>query len=205
MKNILSSFFQGLLYLVPIAVTLYVLVFVVRFADSLFAGIPLVNKIPGMGLIITLVAITLAGYLGSRFLTTPVVSLFNRTLDRVPFIKLIYTSVRDLMKAFVGEKRKFDKPAIVCMDAQGINHRLGFVTKESMNDLGLDGMVAVYCPYPYSVMGDLIVVPAKQVRLLHGVNAVELMKMVVSGGVTETQSAADNKSQNKNESDSAQQ
>lgn len=184
MKNLLACFLQGLLYLVPVAVTLYVLVAVVSWADSIFAGIPVVRRVPGLGLVLVLGLVTLAGYLGGRLLTQPVVSIFNRMLSKVPFIKLIYTSVRDLMRAFVGEKRKFDKPVIVSLDKDGINNRLGFVTQGDLAALGLGGMVAVYSPYPYSVMGDLIVVPAERVRPLNGVNSVELMKMVVSGGVS---------------------
>lgn len=184
MKNLLTYFFQGLLYLVPVAVTLYVLVAVVSWADSIFAGIPVVRRVPGLGLVLVLALVTLAGYLGGRLLTQPVVSIFNHVLSKVPFIKLIYTSVRDLMRAFVGEKRKFDKPVIVSLDKEGINNRLGFVTQGDLAALGLGGMVAVYSPYPYSVMGDLIVVPADKVRPLDGVNSVELMKMVVSGGVS---------------------
>lgn len=184
MKNLLTYFFQGLLYLVPVAVTLYVLVAVVSWADSIFAGIPVVRRVPGLGLVLVLALVTLAGYLGGRLLTQPVVSIFNHMLSKVPFIKLIYTSVRDLMRAFVGEKRKFDKPVIVSLDKEGINNRLGFVTQGDLAALGLGGMVAVYSPYPYSVMGDLIVVPADKVRPLDGVNSVELMKMVVSGGVS---------------------
>ena len=184
MKNLLTCFLQGLLYLVPVSVTLYVLVAVVSWADSIFAGIPVVRRVPGLGLVLVLGLVTLAGYLGGRLLTQPVVSIFNRMLSKVPFIKLIYTSVRDLMRAFVGEKRKFDKPVIVSLDKDGINNRLGFVTQGDLAALGLGGMVAVYSPYPYSVMGDLIVVPAERVRPLNGVNSVELMKMVVSGGVS---------------------
>ena len=184
MKNLLACFLQGLLYLVPVAVTLYVLVAVVSWADCIFAGIPVVRRVPGLGLVLVLGLVTLAGYLGGRLLTQPVVSIFNRMLSKVPFIKLIYTSVRDLMRAFVGEKRKFDKPVIVSLDKDGINNRLGFVTQGDLAALGLGGMVAVYSPYPYSVMGDLIVVPAERVRPLNGVNSVELMKMVVSGGVS---------------------
>lgn len=184
MKNLLTYFLQGLLYLVPVAVTLYVLVAVVSWADSIFAGIPVVRRVPGLGLVLVLALVTLAGYLGGRLLTQPVVSIFNHMLSKVPFIKLIYTSVRDLMRAFVGEKRKFDKPVIVSLDKDGINNRLGFVTQGDLASLGLGGMVAVYSPYPYSVMGDLIVVPAESVRPLDGVNSVELMKMVVSGGVS---------------------
>ncbi len=184
MKNILSHFFQGLLYVVPIAVTIYVLVTVISWADSLFSVIPIVGKVPGLGLVLTLAVVTLAGYFGGSMFASPFAAIVNRTLAKAPFIKLIYTSVRDLMKAFVGEKKKFDKPVLVQLDKDGINNRLGFITQEDLASLGLGDMVAVYSPYPYSVMGDLIVVPASNVRPLTGVKSTDLMKMIVSGGVS---------------------
>ncbi len=183
MKQILSYFFKGLLYVVPVAVTVYVLVTLVSLADSIFAVVPFVRRVPGTGLVLVIVLVTLIGWLGGKLLTPGIVSLFDNTMSRMPFIKLIYTSVRDLMKAFVGEKRKFDHPVMVKMDEAGQNNRLGFMTQSDLSTIGLNGMVAVYCPFPYSVMGDLIVVPAANVRPLEGVNSVELMKLVVSGGV----------------------
>ncbi len=183
MKQILSYFFKGLLYVVPVAVTVYVLVSLVSLADSIFAVVPFVRRVPGTGLVLVIVLVTLIGWLGGKLLTPGIVSLFDNTMSRMPFIKLIYTSVRDLMKAFVGEKRKFDHPVMVKMDEAGQNNRLGFMTQSDLSTIGLNGMVAVYCPFPYSVMGDLIVVPAANVRPLEGVNSVELMKLVVSGGV----------------------
>lgn len=183
MKDILAYFLKGLLYVVPVAVTIYVLVAVVSFADSIFEGIPVVGDVPGLGLVIVLVLVTCAGYFGGRLITPQFTSWFNRTMSRIPLVKLIYTSIRDLMKAFVGDKRKFDKPVLVSLDAGGLNNRLGFVTQEDLASLGLDGMVAVYSPYPYSVMGDLIVAPRSQVRPID-VKPAELMKMLVSGGVS---------------------
>lgn len=199
MKQILSYFFKGLLYIVPVAVTVYVLVTLVTLADSLFAVVPFVRRVPGSGLILVLVLVTLIGWLGGKLLTPSIVSLFDNTMSRMPFIKLIYTSVRDLMKAFVGEKRKFDHPVMVKMDEAGLNNRLGFITQSDLSTIGLNGMVAVYCPFPYSVMGDLIVVPAANVRPIEGVNSVELMKLVVSGGVA---GSDDNASSNRETSDS---
>lgn len=183
MKNLLSYFLKGLLYLVPVAVTLYVLVSVVSFADSIFAGIRIVRKVPGLGLIIVVALVTLAGYFGSRLVTPQFVSWFNKTISRIPLVKLIYTSISDLMKAFVGDKRKFNKPVLVSLDDKGINNRLGFITQESLASIGLDDMVAVYSPYPYSVMGDLIIVKRSQVRPIDAAPT-DVMKMLVSGGVS---------------------
>ncbi|MCI5777557.1 MAG: DUF502 domain-containing protein [Bacteroidales bacterium] len=193
MKQILAYFFQGLLYTVPVAATAYVVIKLVSIADSLFVDVPIVRDIPGLGLVLVLALITLAGWGGSRFISPRAVSFFETALSKIPFLKLIYTSVRDLMKAFVGEKRKFDSPVLVQMDRDGLNNRLGFVTQSDLKTLGLNEMVAVYCPYPYSVMGDLIIVPSDKVRPLNGVNSVDLMKFVVSGGVAASEDKGEKK------------
>lgn len=183
MKNLFSYFLQGLLYVVPLVVTLYVIAYVVRFADSIFAGIPIVGAIPGFGLIILLVLVVLVGYFGGRIVTPAFETWFNSAVSRIPLVSLIYSSIRDLMKAFVGEKRKFDKPVIVRLDADGLNNRLGFITQDDLASVGLEGKVAVYSPYPYSIMGDLIIVNRSQVTLIDAAPA-DVMKMIVSGGVS---------------------
>lgn len=183
MKNLLTYFLQGLLYLVPLVVTIYVIAYVVRFADSIFAGVPVVSSIPGFGLIILLVLVVLVGYFGGRLVTPAFESWFNSAVARIPLVSLIYSSIRDLMKAFVGEKRKFDKPVLVRLDADGLNNRLGFITQDDLASIGLDGMVSVYSPYPYSIMGDLIIVKRSQVMPIDAAPA-EVMKMIVSGGVS---------------------
>ncbi len=186
MKKLASLFLQGLLYVVPVFVTIYVLYKAVCYADSLIYSVPILSftkAIPGAGLLLIVILVTLIGYLGRLFITAPVSALFERLVARLPLVNMIYTSIRDLMKAFVGEKRKFDKPVLVSMDAVGVHHRLGFMTQSDLKNLGLSEMSAVYVPCAYGFMGDLMIVPSANVRPLN-VNAAEMMKFVVSGGVS---------------------
>ena len=187
-KRIASYFFQGLLYVVPVSVTLYVLYKAVDFFDSIFKGISALGWltfIPGFGVFVILALVTLVGYVGKRLITPSLASSFDHVMSSTPVVKMIYTSVRDLLKAFVGEKRKFDRPVLVSLDSFGVNHRFGFITQDDLANVGLPGMVTVYAPCSYSFMGDLMVVPADKVQPLD-VNSVDLMKLIVSGGVTET-------------------
>lgn len=186
MKKLISYFFQGLLYVVPISVTVYVLYLAVSKADYIISSIPgfkWAADIPGLGLILILALVTLCGYLGLRIIKTPIARLVNSIFTSVPIVRMIYTSMRDLMNAFVGEKRKFNRPVLVSLDNEGINHRLGFITAESLESMNIKGMVAVYSPYPYSIMGDLIIVPADHVTPIDA-DPAEFMKFVVSGGVS---------------------
>lgn len=183
MKRLLSYFLQGLLYVVPLFVTIYVLYQAVSLADGLFAGVPVVRDVPGAGLLLTVLGVSLCGYFGPRLMSTPLHAAFERLINWQPLVKMIYGSVRDLMRGFVGGgKRKFDHPVSVSLDEQGCNCRLGFVTQADLARLDLPGMCAVYVPYPYSIMGELMIVPAARVKALP-IGPAELMKMAVSGGV----------------------
>ncbi len=186
MKKIAKYFFQGLLYIVPLAATFYVLYKAVRIADSLFADVPqlqFTQNIPGAGIVIILFLVTLIGYVGQKLITAPIASFFGNLMRKVPLVNMIYTAIRDLMKAFVGEKRKFDKPVLICLDGFGINHRIGFLTQEDLSSLGITDKVAVYVPCSYSFMGDMMIVPASKVTSLN-IPAADAMKLSVSGGVS---------------------
>ena len=102
---------------------------------------------------------------------------------RLPLVRLVYTSTRDLLDAFVGEKRRFDRPVVVTTSADGVERAFGFVTSEAMERFGLDGYVTVYLPFSYTFTGVIRLYPAANVKPL-STDSAELMAFVVSGGVT---------------------
>jgi uncharacterized membrane protein len=179
MRRLIAYFFRGLVLLAPVAVTVYVCVWLFREVDG-WLGIP----IPGVGFAATLVLITLFGFLGSNLLTRGAVSVLDGWLNRLPFVNLVYGSTRDLVKAFVGEKRRFDKPVLVQLLRDGNAHVLGFVTQESLAHLGLEGMVSVYVPQSYHWAGQVYVFPASSIVRLQAPSSA-VMAFIVSGGVTE--------------------
>ena len=139
-RKILGFFFQGLLLVAPISITLYVIWRVLLFIDGI---IPL--KIPGLGLVLVLSFITLAGAVGSMLLRTRLSKLVNKLLDRVPLIRILYSSLQDLLSAFMGKKKKFTRPVLVMMNKENQVMKMGFLTEEDLSALGLGaGMVAVY-------------------------------------------------------------
>jgi uncharacterized membrane protein len=109
-------------------------------------------------------------------------------MDKTPGVKFIYSSVKDMLEAFVGDKKKFTEPVLVEMTSSGIM-KIGFVTKTDLSDLGSDknlkDYVGVYFPHSYNFSGNLFIVPKSKLVVLKGKNS-DLMKMVVSGGVTES-------------------
>ena len=178
MKRLINSFFQGLLVVGPLAITLYVCWAVFSTIDR-WLGLP----IPGAGFVLTLALITLVGFLATNLVTRGTISLVERVMARLPFLRLIYTSTRDLLDAFVGEKRRFDRPVLVSLTASSDVRVLGFVTRDSLAALGLDGAVAVYVPQSYGWAGNVVICAAGRVAPVP-VDSADVMAFVVSGGVT---------------------
>ncbi|TDK46619.1 MULTISPECIES: DUF502 domain-containing protein [Algoriphagus] len=176
-KRILSYFLRGLLFLTPLAVTVYVIYAIFIFLDGL---IPV--PIPGIGILMVLALITFIGYLASLFFTKPFFEWFERGVFKIPLVNLLYTSIKDLMGAFVGEKKKFSSPVIVQI-SENLS-RLGFITQEDMSNIGEPELVAVYFPHSYNVSGNVFLVPKDKIKPLKGVKSTDVMKFMVSGGVS---------------------
>lgn len=192
MKKLVNYFFQGLLFVVPAAVTFYVLIQAVVWMDNLlYITIPVKLPgteslhIPGLGILIILLSITLLGYIGTRFVRNPFFLMFEGLMERTPLLKVIYSSVKDLIEAFVGEKKRFTQPVLVTVNTQPNLQRIGFITHENLMHIGLEKeKIAVYLPFSYGFNGQLIIIDAVNVIKLN-VSGTEMMKFVISGGVTE--------------------
>ena len=179
MSRLLSYFLKGLAFVVPLAVTVWVCVAIFRTIDG-WLGI----SIPGVGFVITIVFITAVGAFASNLVARSALGVVERMFQRLPFVRLLYNSTRDLLDAFVGEKRRFDKPVLVSISPESNLRVLGFLTQESLAMLGVAESVCVYVPQSYGFAGNLVVVPASQVTRL-GADAADAMAFIISGGVTE--------------------
>lgn len=192
MKKLLNYFFQGLLFVVPIAVTIWVLIRAILWIDSLLPfqipiHVPGLDEIdiPGLGLITIFLFIAFMGYIGSRYIRNPFFSYLESLVEKAPLAKLIYSSVKDLVQAFVGEKRRFNQPVLVRLEKESDINRIGFITHEDLTDLGLEkDKVAVYLPFSYGFNGELIILPKENIRPLDA-SGTDMMKFIISGGVTE--------------------
>jgi len=178
MSRLFNYFFKGVVLLAPLAFTVYVCVRVFATIDG-WLGIP----IPGVGFLATVVLITLFGFVASSFLTRRMLSMVEGVLERLPFVRLLYSSTKDLLNAFVGEKRRFDKPVLVAPFASGEARALGFVTQDTLATMGMREHVAVYLPQSYNFAGSLLIFPASVVTPLDAESA-DVMAFIVSGGVT---------------------
>jgi uncharacterized membrane protein len=178
MKRLANYFLRGLVVIAPVVITLYVCVWIFRRIDGVL-GLP----VPGLGFLLTIAVITVVGFLASNLLARSLVSLLERVMTRLPFVRLLYTSTKDMLDAFVGEKRRFDAPVVVAITPDGGPKALGFVTMRALEHLGLGQHVAVYFPQSYNFAGNLLLVPSERVTPL-AADSTAVMAFIVSGGVT---------------------
>jgi uncharacterized membrane protein len=176
-SQLLNFFLKGLLIVLPFYVTISLVRYIVEKLDHYFDV-----GIPALGVIIALASLTILGWLGSNIILQPMLNLLDDLLTRIPFVKIIYTSVKDFMEAFVGDKRKFNEAVIVEL-TQGV-YKPGFITQKDLTKLGLPGKVGVYFPHSYAFSGNLFLVDAEKIKPFHG-NPADIMKFIVSGGVTD--------------------
>lgn len=178
MKKLSKYFFEGLIVIVPIAVTIYLIYITFMWIDGFFNF-----KYPGIGFLIILISITVVGAITSNFFTKGLVTLLNNLLNRLPLIKFIYMSIKDLTEALFGERKKFNQPVAVKTTRDSSVELLGFITDEELDFLNEKDKVAVYIPQSYNFAGNLILVPKENVKKL-SVGAKEMMTFIVSGGLS---------------------
>lgn len=198
LKKLLQFFLQGLIVLAPIGITLWVVLGLFNFVDDILPNIihsiapnyltkdaqGNLNKIPGMGFIIVVALVLFVGWISSLFVVGRLVEVLDAVLEKTPGIKFIYSSVKDFLEAFAGNKKKFDKPVLVNVDAPDV-WRVGFITQQNNQEFGLKDHVTVYVPHSYAISGITYMVPRERIRLLENLSASEAMKYTVSGGVTD--------------------
>ena len=188
MKNSLRYFVQGLVITVPVAITVIMVYKIISWVGSLFNIFgTIVSRVidPFIIIIIAALLIYMMGLLGSSIILRPMFNLFDHALEHTPFIKTIYSAIKDLISAFVGSKKRFNKPVLITINKENNIQQLGFITQEDLTELNLKkGTVAVYVPMSYSLSGNLLIVPVENVTAVDASSS-EVMKFIVSGGVTE--------------------
>ncbi len=198
LRRLLQFFFQGLIVLAPIGITIWVVLGLFNFVDDILPNIihaiapdlltkdaaGNLNKIPGLGFIVVIAFVLFVGWISSLFVVGRLVALLDTVLEKTPGIKFIYSSVKDFLEAFAGNKKKFDKPVLVNIDAPDV-WRIGFITQDSSHHFTMAEHVTVYVPHSYAISGITYIVPIERIKLLNNVSAADAMKFTVSGGVTD--------------------
>ncbi len=191
-KSVFNYFIQGALIIVPVGATILILLSIIGWVDGLLPFhwqfyVPVLGdiEVPGLGLLTLLVTITLVGFIASKFVRNPILGFIENFFGHTPLLKLIYSSVKDLIEAFVGDKKRFTQPVLVTINKDCEVQRLGFITDDDLTRLGLPrDKVAVYLPFSYGFNGQLVIVPIANVTKIDA-SGTEMMKYIISGGVTE--------------------
>lgn len=189
MKKLLKFFVNGVLTIVPIGLVIYVVVQVFQFLDSLLGNylrrkLGSGDYVPGLGLLITVVFITLVGWLTTYWFSARLIAIFESLLQKIPFVKTLYKIIKETFESIFGEKKSFSKVALVTMPNNPMKV-LGFITAENVDVLGdpLRDHIAVYVPQTFQLAGVTFLVPKEHVQLLD-VTPEEAMRFILSGGVS---------------------
>ncbi len=189
MKQFARVFLQGLILFIPLIITCVVLLklfdfFVGLFAFAGFSANPFFNAF--LGLVVTIGFIALLGMLASSFVFRQMFAYFEDKIEHAPVIRHIYSPIKDFTNAFVGNKRRFNRPVLVRTNPEADIKEIGFITSDDLSEWHIRDRVAVYMPLSYSLSGKLVLVPREKLEMLKAEPA-EVMKFVLSGGVTDVE------------------
>ncbi|PJJ84676.1 DUF502 domain-containing protein [Mucilaginibacter auburnensis] len=188
---LLNYFLKGVIVVVPIGAAIFLIYWAVSTIDNALniseviladskTGKPI--HIPGLGILNVFVLIMIAGVLVTNVVTDPIKKWFHRWINKLPLFKFLYSSIKDLTVAFVGDEKKFSEAVIIEVNEFGLK-KIGFLVQKDLTKLGLPGEVAVYLPMSYSFAGQVVIVAADKVKPIDK-NAADMMKFVISGGVS---------------------
>ena len=195
MKRLTSYFLQGLLFLAPISITIYVIYLVFNFSDNLLQELlsTLIGReIPGLGILIMLLFLTALGYVGQTVIARPFTAFFRKIIHTIPLLELIYSAIKDFFSAFVGKDKKFNKPVMFKINPNDNASRIGFITNKNLVAFDAAEMVAVYVPFSYTFTGETYLVSRGAIKPINA-PASEVMKFLVAGGVADVYGFEKNK------------
>lgn len=181
-KLFFRSFLQGLVIIGPIAATIGIIWYFISGIDNLIPSLS--QQFPGLVFSIVIFGTTFVGFIGNKFIIGKViVDSFDYVLEHTPGIKFIYSSLKEVMSSFVGDKKKFNIPVLIQTSQQPEVWRIGFLTQNDLSVVGFPGYVSVYLPHSYAVSGWVVFVKANNIKILQNIDPANAMKFAVSGGV----------------------
>lgn len=194
MKRMSQLFLQGLLAILPISITLAVLYWLCSVAEKTLGSIiqwllPADWYWPGMGILAGLLFIFFTGVLMNAYLFRKLGNWGETLLGKIPLVKTIYNSVRDIARFASPDKNKEELKKAVLVTLDGDIQLIGFVTNTSP-DIGND-LVAVYLPMSYQVGGFTLFLPESSLKELD-MSVPDAMRLVFTAAITspETKNSA---------------
>lgn len=197
MKQLNQIFFKGLIVVLPITLTFYLLIWASINIESLFgSGLELLlgQKLyfPGLGIVVTVIFIFLVGLLVSNFITGRFFAWFSQLLEKVPLIKVIYNPLKDLMALIPGGTHTKNRPqnvVLVKLEQLGVE-TLGLVTREELDELPGEDKVTVYVPFSYMLGGVTLIVPRDKIRKVN-IPVDQALKLSVTAWIKASEESRD--------------
>jgi uncharacterized membrane protein len=194
MKRLGRIMFRGLVAMLPAVLTLYILFWLVRSAETVLGGmlevlLPEGWYLPGMGLLTGLIVIFLFGLTLNAFLVRRLLDLSEELMNHIPLVKTLYGSLKDFVGFFATKREAhFNQVVTVDLNFGGTPMRMiGFVTRSDFSDLpegiGSEGEIAVYLPLSYQIGGYTVIVPRTAVKPVN-MSTHRAMGFIVTGGMT---------------------
>jgi uncharacterized membrane protein len=193
------NFITGLLVIVPLWLTWFVLAAIVRRIDGVLAILPetyrpeavLPFPIPGLGVILTLIVIQLVGFLGTNLIGRSLVSSFERLLSRIPFVRGLYGSTQQVLRQLVSvDSARFHRVVLMRYPGGEGLYRVGFVTGErdiKGCDANPEKVLHVFLPNsPNAATGHFFVV-APDAIVETDLTPEQAFKLIMSGGLLESE------------------
>lgn len=186
MKRLMNYLLHGILYIAPLGLTIYIIYSIFTVIDETLQKLLIKIfdfKIPGLGFITLILFLILVGFLGRSFIARPLKVFIQKTLEKVPLLKFLYSALNDLFSAFVGKEKKFNQPVLVKVNLISNLEKIGFITEENLELLNEKDKVAVYFPHSYNFSGELFIVPKDHIKAIN-LNSTDVMKFIVSAGIS---------------------
>jgi uncharacterized membrane protein len=173
MKYLNQIFFKGLIVVLPITLTFYLLYWASINIESLFASMIrlLLGQdlyIPGLGIVVTIIFVFCVGLLVNNYFTGRILSWLTQFLEKMPLIKAIYNPLKDLMALIPGRSNEKEKPqrvVLVQLEHLGVEV-MGLVTRESLDEIKDPSKVSVYVPFSYMLGGMTLIVSRDKIKIV---------------------------------------
>ena len=189
--KIRNNFIAGVVVLIPIGITLYLTLFIIRFSSKVIPKEINPNNylpfdIPGVEILIALIIITFIGWLSLSFLGKKFFELFNNILKKIPILRTIYSAIGQMTESFTKTDNKQKSVVLLEYPRKGV-WAVGFATKENeglIKEKIKEDLINVFVPTtPNPTSGFLLLVPKKDLIFLD-ISFEQASKFIVSAGTT---------------------
>jgi uncharacterized membrane protein len=189
MKLLRKYFLTGIIVLLPIILTVYLLYFFFSTLDNLLSGflrITLGYPLPGFGIILAILVVILVGMFATNVIGNKLILFIQTFLNRIPLVKTIYGAIKQIVDAFsINKNNIFQRVVLLEYPRKGL-FAIGFITGECSGEIQVktkEEVINVFVPTtPNPTSGMLLLVPKKNIILLE-MSVEDGLKLIISGGI----------------------